>query len=657
MGQLRQFKRLFHLETPLGEDALLVKSLQGRESMSDQFHFTADLISEDANLDARELIGKRVNLGIRLADERTFRYFNGFVSRALDLPPENRVAAFRVEIVPWAWFLTQTTDCYIHQNKTVPDVVKWAFQKNGFQDFQDDCRNTGNYTPWEYLTQYRETTFAFVNRLLEIEGIFYFWKQENGKHTLVMGDSPAAHQPCPYQARYKLEHVFGGGYLRQEDVILSWEVKRRFKSGKWAHRDYYFETPDADLHAETPTRQARAGNDKYELYDYPGEYEQHGDGQTWSRHRMESVECNEEEIRGTSTARSMIPGFKFDLTGHERRDQNRTYLLTEVVHQGTEASFFPDDAPTKPRYTNSFLCIPIETPYRPTRRTPKHIMRGVQTALVVGPKGEEIYCDKYGRVKVQFYWDRVGKKDEGSSCWIRVSQPWAGKNFGSMFLPRIGQEVIVDFVEGDPDRPIITGRVYNSNNMPPWKLPGKQNYSGHMSRSTKGGGNDNYNEIRFDDTKGKEVLVIHAERDLEISVENDTIIETEKKHDETIGDKRTLTVASDERINIGGNREEEIKGDEKHYVGGSGEYKVGSNMTINAGGTLSISATKIVLEAPMGIVMKGGSGSVQVNTMGVSIEGPMVKINCGTPATDRASTITKKPVDKAKKPERWKDKG
>lgn len=654
MAALSQNKRLFYIDTPLGKDKLLVRKLHGREAMSEAFFFSVDAVSEDPRLNITELVGKQITVAVRQSDESSLRYFNGYVRRAKNLPPVGYLFQYRLEVVPWLWLLTRTADCYIHQNKTVPEVVEWVFKKFGFTDYRLELRNSSNYGPWVYLTQYRETAFEFVNRLLEIEGIYYFFEQKQGKHTMVIADAPAAHQPCPHQARVKLERAFGRGYNRTEDTVFSWDVEKNVRSGKYSHRDFNFEKPDADMHSEVPARSRRTGNDNFEVYDYPGEFEEHGEGSAWVRLRMEEEETDEEFARGTSCARSLMPGFKFDLTGHERRDQNRSYVVTEVVHSGEEENLLPEDQGRPARYTNSFRCIPFDIPYRAARKTPKHIMRGVQTATVVGKKGEEITCDKYGRVKVQFHWDRVGKKDEGSSCWIRVSQPWAGQNYGGMWLPRIGQEVIIDFIEGDPDRPIITGRVYNANQMPAWKLPDKQNWSGFKTRSTKGGGQDNANELRFDDTKGEENIVLHAEKDLEISVEKETVFETGTDHHFYVGNDHLEEIKKNHDATIGENCVITVGKEISISSGTSTSISVGTDAALEAGQEVHIKGgMKVVIEAGMQLSLKGPGGFVDIGPAGVTIQGTLVQINSGGSAGS-GSGVKKKTAKKPKKAEKYK---
>jgi type VI secretion system secreted protein VgrG len=351
------------------------------------------------------------------------------------------------------------------------------------------------------------------------------------------------------------------------------------------------------------------GNSKYEIYDYPGEYLKKAQGNDLVKLRMEEEEAMHTVLTGTSTCRAFLPGYRFDLEGHSSNAMNATYLLTEVQHAASVGDGYDTStaAGGEAHYTNSFTCMPYDVPYRPQRLTPKPIVQGPQTATVVGKAGEEIWTDKFGRVKVQFHWDREGRRDENSSCWIRVSHPWAGKGWGAIAIPRIGQEVIVDFLEGDPDQPIITGRVYNAEQMPPYGLPANQTQSGVKSRSSKEGTTDNFNEIRFEDKKGEEQLFIHAEKNQDIEVENDethwvgqdrkkTIDRdetTEVKRDRTetvgrnetitISDNRTEKVGKDESITIGDNRTENVGKNENITIGDNRTEKVGKDESITIG--------------------------------------------------------------------------
>ena len=574
-----QTNRRIAISTPLGKDALLLRGFTGREGISQLFHFDLDLLSENNSLKFQDLVGKNVTLRIFDADGEERRW-NGFISRMSQGSQDRRLTSYRAQMVPWLWFLTRTADCRIFQNKAVPDIIQKSFADLGFQDFE--LRLYGSFTPRDYCVQYRESDFNFVSRLMEEEGIYYFFKHEDGKHVLILANDPNAHDPCPKQqtARYD----FRGGAVQYEDVITEWHYQEEFRPGAWAQTDYNFETPSTSL-AVTVN-----GKNPYEIYEYPGEYRVRNEGDRLARIRLQeqSVPCIVSQ--GSSGCRHFTSGYRFTLEDHYRGDLNTGYLITAVRHTATQTDYqVGSDVEEELTYRNTFECIPSTTPFRPPRVTPQPFVQGCQTAVVVGPGGEEIYTDKYGRVKVQFHWDREGKKNENSSCWIRVSHPWAGQGWGAISIPRIGQEVIVDFLEGDPDQPIIIGRVYNAEQMPPFGMPGGAVVSGVKSNSTKGGGG--FNEISLNDTKGTELINIHAQYDQQKKVEHDERVNvgndrTESVgHDEkiTIGNNRTEKVGVDENITIGSNRTESVGADEKITIGANRKEKVGANETIDIG--------------------------------------------------------------------------
>jgi type VI secretion system secreted protein VgrG len=602
---LTQHERLIRLETPLGKDKLLVQSFSGEEEISRLFHFQMDLVSEEAIIAPKSIVGKKVTLSVTQSDGTTERYFNGHVSRFSQLPSGGRYHHYQAEMVPWPWFLTLAADCRIFQKKSIPDIIREIFGDFGFSDFSFETQ--GQHKARDYCVQYRETAFNFVARLLEEEGIFFFFKHEKTKHTLVMADHKGVHQPCPYQDKVNVELSGGPGFTRQEDLISHWERHYEYRTGKWAQTDYNFETPSTSLLSNVQTIVDLDENKKYEVYDYPGEYLNKGDGDTLTKLRMEEEEVGYDIASGNSDCRSLASGYKFTLKRHPQRDQNSTYILTSVVHSAQQGGFASGDEQEEGQYYNSFRCIPHDVTYRPARRTPKPLVHGTQTAVVVGPSGEEIYSDNYGRVKVQFHWDRLGKKDDRSSCWIRVSQPWAGKNWGAVWLPRIGQEVVVGFLEGDPDWPLIVGRVYNAEQMPPYSLPANQTQSGFKSRSSKGGGSDDFNEIRFEDKKGSEMLTVHAQKDLETMVENDETRQVDHDRTTTIKNNETKTIKQ-------GNQEVTIE--------------QGNNTLLIKMGNMStkLNLGKEEREAMQSIELKVGQSSVKLDQMGVTIRGTMINI-------------------------------
>src|SRR6266550_3406148 len=539
--------RLLSLNSPLGKDALLLQGLNGHENISRPLAFHLDLLSENPSISYDQIVGQRVAIVID-APGGGQRYWNGFVSRFVQAGSDYRFTHYRAEIVPWLWFLTRTADCRIFQNMTIPDIITKIFKDLGFNDFKNSLQ--GSFELREYCVQYRETDFNFVSRLLEQYGICYFFEHEQDQHTLVMANDSSVHKECPRNDTVHVNYAPGG--LVDKDVITSWNMEQELRTGKWSLTDYNFETPSSNLLVNEPSIVNVDGNSKYEIYDYPGIYQRKPQGENLAKVRMQEEETVSKIASGSGGCYGFAAGYKFNLEGYYRPDMNDAYLLTEVQHVATVGGSYVSGELSGENYSNHFKCIPAKVPYRPDRTTPKPFVQGPQTAVVVGKSGEEIWVDKYGRVKVQFHWDREGKKDENSSCWIRVSHPWAGQGYGSVAIPRIGQEVIVDFVEGNPDQPVIVGRVYNAEQMPPTGLPKAGMVSGIKSNSTPGGGG--YNQLTMDDTKGKEMVTIHAQYDMSTTVKHDdtqtietgdrTITIQTGKHTETIKGDTAITIQS-----------------------------------------------------------------------------------------------------------------
>ena len=482
---------------------------------------------------------------------------------------------------------------------------------------------------------------------MEQYGIFYFFEHDEDTHKLVLANSASAHHACPDQSIVKWQATAGPGALPEDkDVVTAWSMEQELRPGKYALSDYNFETPSASLLTSTDTTMSIGGNTKYEIYDYPGEYINQSQGNSVVSLRMEEEEAQSAVATGAGSCRSFVPGYSFDLSDHYREDMNDTYVLTEIHHSASVGHSYSSGDGADISYSNNFTCIAADTAFRPARMTPRPLVQGPQTAVVVGPSGEEVYVDKYGRVKVQFFWDREGKRDDKSSCWIRVSHPWAGKNWGGMWIPRIGQEVIVEFLEGDPDQPIITGRVYNAEQMPPYKLPDYQTRSTMLSRSSKGGDSTNFNELRFEDKKGSEQVFVHSEKDMDQRVKNESrewvgasrhlIVTADQK--ESVGGDKHLTVSGKHFEQISGEHDLQIMGDQKASIGGKQSLNVGgdrqeqtgSNWAHAAGQTIYIKGgMTVVIEAGMELSLKAAGGFVDIGPAGVTIQGTLVQINSG----------------------------
>jgi type VI secretion system secreted protein VgrG len=581
--------RFLRLDIPtLGKDTLRIYGFTGREAISQPFHFDLQLLSENASVAFENVVGQRVTVRLRLADGSD-RCINSFVSRFTQSGKDDQHSYYHAHIVPWLWFLTRTTDCRIFQNKTVRQILESVFTELGFTDFE--FKLEGTYEPLEYCVQYRETDFNFVSRLMEEFGIFYLFQHDDRRHTLVIADSPSAHRPNGTHPKMRYLPVAGGA--AQHDAITSCHLEQEFRSGKYAVTDYNFKGP-SDAMRTTASGAVQVGdNRKYEVFDYPGRYLRQDRGTQLTKIRMQEEECTNLVLNGTSSCPALAAGDRFDLAEHYRDDLNRAYVVIEVQHNAAGIQAFTSGAGAGDTrtYSNQFASIPYATPYRPPRITPKPIVEGVQTAVVVGPEGEEIYTDPdgHGQVKVQFHWDRYGKRDQDSSCWIRVSHLWAGKGWGAIAIPRIGQEVIVDFLEGDPDRPIITGRVYNAEQTPPYALPANKTQSGIKSRSSKDGGTVNFNEIRMEDKKGSEELYLHAEKDETIVVENDKSEKVGNNETVGIGNDRSETVGGNETLSVVGNRTRTVNQNEVVTVLLTRTHTVGANEAVSVGGAQEVS--------------------------------------------------------------------
>jgi type VI secretion system secreted protein VgrG len=625
-----QVGRLIAIDTPLGEDKLLLERYTGTEAISRLFRFNADLLAVE-NVEFKDIVGQAVTITVRDPDGIK-RFINGVISRFEFLEKRDRFYHFRAEIVPWLWKLTLAEDFRIFQNKNVLDVIKKVFEDLGCQDFKDTTQRT--YDPRVYCTQYHETHFEFVSRLMEEEGIFYYFQHDNGKHTMVIADTRDATPPCPSQETARYENV-QGTLEQEEDVVTAITMHQEVRTGKYSSTDYNFETPSTSLVTQSPTTVNLAVNSALEVFEYPGRYMKKDLGTSRTDIRMQEIESDHMVAIGASHCRAFLPGYRFELMQHPVDTFNTTYLLTEVNSRASVGTAYVESGDNRNAdmggYENSFSVIPYSTPYRPRRTTAKALVNGPHSALVVGPGGEEIYADKYGRVKVQFYWDRAGKSNEDSSCWCRVSQAWAGDKFGAMWIPRIGQEVIVDYLEGDPDQPVITGRLYNAANMPPYDLPDKSTVSTFKSRSSKGGGEDEFNEIRFEDKKGSEQLFMQAQKDMDLYVKKDMRLAIGADLHETVTNDQYTAVGNDVHYFVGNNRIEEVGNLAVTNVGDGGLIQMisGSYVSVVNGGIVIYSDKAIIIESAQQVSIKGPGGFVDVGPSGVTIQGTMVLINSG----------------------------
>ncbi|MFO0812301.1 MAG: type VI secretion system tip protein TssI/VgrG [Gemmatales bacterium] len=652
MPEFTQANRPLRVNTPLGENKLLIAEFSGQEELSRLFHYQLHLAAElDTVIKFDEILGKPVCVEADVMGGQTgTRFFHGIVSRFSQGKRDQNFTYYSAELRPMFWLLTRITQSRIFQHMTVPDILKkvltglpvtWEIQ--------------GTFEPRDYCVQYRESDFDFASRLMEEEGIYYYFKHTKSGHDMVVANTPQSHVAVPFQPTLRYEDIEGGN--RPDMRIQTWEKTQEIRSVKTVLWDHCFELPHKHLDAEKVIQDTSTVGtvahklklpvaEKLELYDFPGEYAQRFDGiapgggdraadiQKIFNDNIRTVNLRMQEeaaqalsIVAGSNAPQVTAGHHFTLDNHF--NANGKYLITRVQHSAQLGLSFRSDG-SEYHYSNQFHCMPFDLPYRPLRQTERPTVAGTQTAVVVGPKGEEIFTDKYGRVKVQFHWDRHGKNDADSSCWIRVATVWAGRQWGVIHIPRIGQEVVVDFLEGDPDQPIIVGSVYNADQMPPWALPANKTQSGIQTRSSLGGGAANHNQIRFEDKKGSEQLHIHAEKNQDIEVENDEthwVGHDRKKtidHDETtvVKHDRTETVNNNETITIDGNRTETVHKNEAItidinqtiHVGANRTETVGANesITIGANRTRNVAVAETVTIGAAQAITVGGARAVTV---------------------------------------------
>ncbi|KXG80576.1 type VI secretion system tip protein VgrG [Pseudomonas mosselii] len=578
----KQFTRLAQINSPLGPDKLILAEMGGSEELGRLFDFELQLTSDDPAIDLNQLLGKPMSLSVQQSVGSS-RHFHGIVARCSQSVDQGQFASYRVTLRPWLWLLTRTSDCRIFQHLSAPQIIKQVFRDLGFSDFEDLLSR--NYREREYCVQYRETSFDFVSRLMEEEGIYYFFRHEQERHVLVLADAYGAHQKAPgYET---VPYYPPDGQHRERDHINDWHLAQEVQPGSLELNDYDFQRPSAriDVRSAMP-RPHQAGD--YPLYDYPGAYEQTQDGEHYARTRLESLQSLHERVELRGNARGLGSGHLFSLSNFSRQDQNREYLIVAARYYVHQERLESGGGSGAAQFESNLSCIDAQQSYRPVGSTLRPIVKGPQTAVVVGPAGEEIWTDQYGRVKVHFHWDRHDQSNENSSCWIRVSQATAGKNWGSIQVPRIGQEVIVSFLEGDPDRPIITGRVYNAEQTVPYDLPGSATQSGMKSRSSKGGSPANFNEIRMEDKKGAEQLYVHAERNMDTVVEQNQTL--------SVGISRVKTVGMIETVTIGQDRLRSVRHRDILLVGGDKRDSVHGNYVMDAGDQIRLVCGDSVIE-------------------------------------------------------------
>ena len=648
MGNSNWIVRVYTEFNKTTNEDVLLQQMSGTEELGRPFRYELRLYSAKGDLNLDSQLGKAIAVELTLAN-KSKRYFHGLVSEmsfvGTSHGPSQKYYIYDVVLRPWIWFLSHYADNRVFQGKSVIDIFDAVCKESaGFTDFKRSLTET--YRTRDYCVQYGETDFDFVSRLLEEEGIYYFFEHQKSNHTLVLADSSSAHKPIAGDS--KIPFRAAGDAHADLEHIHSWRWTQRVETTDFALNSYDFEKPKTDLAASsTVSRQHSLAG--FQRYEYGQLYREKADGNQLVKVRAQEQQVDYAKWTGSGDVMAMSLGAEFNLIEHPLKSQNADYLIVgtayEIYNGAVEA--FADEEST---FNVSFTATKKGSPFRPARTTPKAVVRGPQTAVVVGKSGEEIWVDKYGRVKIQFHWDRKGKSDENSSCWVRVSTAMAGKKWGFVAIPRIGQEVIVDFLEGDPDQPIITGSVYNDDHMVPYELPANQTQSGLKSRSTKDGAADNFNELRFEDKKDAEEVFFHAEKDFKRVVKNnDTLevgLETKDKGDQkiTIHNDRTTTLNEGSDSLIVERKDHIIKVNE-----GNQNIKVKKKITIEAGDelTIKVGQSKLVMTKMGNITMTGvkldikGNNSVVIKgTTKVEASSAMIKI-AGSAKTDITGAMTK----------------
>ena len=614
MPSYTQENRAFRLDTNLGGEIALLESFEGSEAISTPFHFKVLFLTEQP-IDLDKLLGTAAALTIQNAYTHTDLYFHGyFWSVRQRAGSQDGLFAYEAELVPFLRFLELNADCRIFHKSTVQEIVSTIFSDRGLINYHFDLQSA--LPQREYCVQYRETDLNFVSRLLEEEGIYYFFQHGKDKHEMVLTDKKTGAPSCPAHASAQYHPVSGG--LGIPNPVFTMEALRQMRSGCIGLNDYNYETPKVSLSASLDS--APVGT----VRDYPGCYATKSDGDRYVRIRLEQEEARFASVSGTSGCAGFRTGHSFQLAGHVQRNLNKQYLLVAVEHAAHNQNYRADSSAHSAEYRNVFRAIPSSVQYRPPRLTRKAVVHGTQTAIVTGPEGEEIYTDRCGRIQVRFFWDHENQ----NSCWVRVAQIWAGKNWGALALPRVGQEVVVDFLEGDPDRPLVTGSVYNAAQMPPYDLPENKTRSGVRSHSSKGGSTSNCNEIYFEDRTGQEMLFIQAERDNQIKIKHDRSKDIGNDETVKVGHNRTASISVNDSLSVGSDRSASVGKNDSVSVGSDRSADVGKNDSLQVGAKLSVVAgQEIEFTAPGGSIKIGPAGITIQSPMTIVIQGAMVKIN------------------------------
>ena len=600
--------------TPL-EDELSLVSMHGREELGQLFIYELTLVSENFDIEANDLLCKSVTVHLETVGKEK-RHFNGVVSHFSYAGAHGRYAAYRMTLRPWLWLLTHTVLNRVFQDTNIPDLVRRLFREYGFTDVEPS-KLTGTYDKRKFVVQYRESVFHFVTRWLEHEGIYYYFKHEDGSHKLCLADDSTSGTKVPKyeELMYRAPTQTG---REQIDHFEDWREIANVIPDCYAIDSYNFEEPKVNLYDGSPVPEEKTADRR--IFEAPATHLKNEVGKRYAQMHADELRAGKVIFEGSGNVRGLYPGAIFKLTEHARKSFNTEYLVVGAEYTIHAGDFESTGGGGALQIRTTYRAIDAKVPYRPARRTPRPTVAGPETAVVVGTKDSEISPYDYARIRVQFHWDKEHQKNEDSSCWIRVAQPWAGSDFGFQFIPRVGQEVVVDFLNGDPDQPIVIGSVYNADNMPPYPLTKNQTQSGIRTRSSKGGGKDDYNELRFEDDKNHEEVYLQAQRNLRELVKNDHLTDVKGNQTNNVVKDHTEDVKGQQKLTVKGNRTKHVEGSHSETIDGSTAVDgiSGSRLTITGHYQVAVSKT-IDIQAPVSIKLHCGASTLLIEPTKISV--------------------------------------
>ncbi len=628
------------------EHDLQVLAFSGREAISQPYRFDLELVSELPDLDLQALLHKPAFL----AFDPAAMGIHGLVHRIAQGESGKRLTRYRLTLVPQLAYLAHRTNQRIFQHLSVPQIVAQVLEEHGIQAnayrFQ---LGPVIYPPREYCVQYDETDLHFIQRLCEEEGIHYHFEHSTRGHVLVFGDDQTSFARLGQPTAYLQDN----GMTADEPVIKRFAVRVATRTSRVSRRDYDFEQPRLLMEAAYRAEPAQASNSQPDLedYDYPGRFTERARGKHLSQRALERHRSDCRLAEGSSDQPSLVSGHLLEISDHPRREWNDLWLLTEVLHEGKQPQVLEESITNNvdtgdgfaQGYRNRFSATPWDIPFRPPLNHPKPKVLGSQTAVVTGPAGEEIHCDEYGRVRVQFHWDREGLADDKTSCWLRVSSSWAGDRYGGIAIPRVGMEVLVTFLEGDPDQPLVTGCLYHKEHQVPYDLPANKTRTVFKTLSSPGGGG--YNELRIEDRKGAEQIYLHAQRDWDENIEHDQKIRVGHERHDTVEANSYSEFRAEEHLAVAGDRKVEVKPDDHLTVAHTQHIKLGTAHLTKAGREIHLKAgQKMVIEAGIELTLKAGGSFIKLDPGGITVSGPLARINAGGTPGKGSGIKIKSPV-------------